>query len=60
MSGIRSDNGPEFVAQAVRDLTGAVGAMIAQIVPGLPWESGYCDSFSARFLRKRYRDVPEW
>jgi len=34
---IRSDNGPEFVAQAV------------QIEPGSPWENGYCESFNARF-----------
>ena len=46
---IRSDNGPEFVAQKVRDWIGAVGAKTAFIEPGSPWENGYCESFNARF-----------
>jgi len=46
---IRSDNGPEFVAQTVRDWIAAVGAKIAYIEPGSPWENGYCESFNARF-----------
>jgi putative transposase len=46
---IRSDNGPEFVAQAVRDWIEAVGAKTAYIEPGSPWENGYCESFNARF-----------
>ncbi|MCH8239714.1 MAG: IS3 family transposase [Proteobacteria bacterium] len=46
---IRSDNGPEFVAQAVRDWISAVGAKTAYITPGSPWENGYCESFNARF-----------
>ena len=27
----------------------AVGAKTAYIVPGSPWENGYCESFNARF-----------
>jgi transposase InsO family protein len=46
---IRSDNGPEFVAQTVRDWIAAVGASTAYIEPGSPWENGYCESFNARF-----------
>ncbi|AVI58422.1 IS3 family transposase (plasmid) [Paracoccus yeei] len=46
---IRSDNGPEFIAQAVRDWISAVGAKTAYIEPGSPWENGYCESFNARF-----------
>ncbi len=46
---IRSDNGPEFIAQAVRDWIGAVGAKTAYIEPGSPWENGYIESFNARF-----------
>ena len=46
---IRSDNGPEFVAKIVRDWINAVGAKTAYIVPGSPWENGYCESFNARF-----------
>jgi putative transposase len=46
---IRSDNGPEFVAQAVWDWIAAVGAQTAYIEPGSSWENGYCESFNARF-----------
>jgi len=45
---IRSDNGPEFVAEKVRDWIAAVGAKTAFIEPGSPWENGYCESFNAR------------
>ena len=45
---IRSDNGPEFVAKAVRAWIAAVGARTAYIVPGPPWENGYVESFNAR------------
>ena len=46
---IRSDNGPEFIAEAVRLWIKAVGAKTAYIEPVSPWENGYCDSFNARF-----------
>ncbi len=45
---IRSDNGPEFVAKAVRKWIHAVGAKTAYIAPGSPWENGYIESFNAR------------
>ena len=45
---IRSDNGPEFVAKAVRDWISAVGAKTPYIAPGSPWENGYIESFNAR------------
>ena len=45
---IRSDNGPEFVAEAVIRWIAAVGAKTAYIEPGSPWESGYCESFNGR------------
>lgn len=45
---IRSDNGPEFVAQSVRTWIQAVGSRTAYIEPGSPWENGYCESFNAR------------
>jgi transposase InsO family protein len=45
---IRSDDGPEFVAQAVRDWISAVGAKTAYIDRGSPWENGYIESFNAR------------
>ena len=43
---IRSDNGPEFIAVALRDWIRAVGAKTAYIEPGSPWENGYCESFN--------------
>jgi|TARA_B100000959_G_scaffold80079_1_gene85278 transposase InsO family protein len=46
---IRSDNGPEFIAEAVRNWIRAVGAKTAYIEPGSPWENGYIESFNARF-----------
>lgn len=37
---IRSDNGPEFIATAVRNWIAAVGARTAYIEPGSPWDGG--------------------
>lgn len=45
---IRSDNGPELVAQAVRDWIATVGARTTYIEPGSPWENGDLESLSAR------------
>jgi len=45
---IRSDNGPKFVAKAVRDWIAALGAKTAYIEPGNPWENGYIESFDVR------------
>ena len=43
---IRSDNGPEFTAQAVREWLGQVGVETLFIAPGSPWENGYNESFN--------------
>ena len=45
---IRSDNGPEFVAESVRRWVAAVGAQTAFIEPGASWENGFIESFNAR------------
>ena len=45
---IRSDNGAEFIAQAVQDWIKSVGAKTAYTEPGSPLENGYCASFNAR------------
>jgi putative transposase len=45
---IRSDNGPEFIASAVREWIAAVGAKTAYIMPGSPWENGYIESFNSK------------
>ena len=45
---IRSDNGPEFIAEAVQGWVAALGAKTAYITPGSSWENGYVESFNAR------------
>ena len=45
---IRSDNGPEFAAKAVRAWLSRVGVKTLFIEPGSPWENGYIESFNAR------------
>jgi putative transposase len=42
---IRSDNGPELAAIAVKDWISGGGARTAFIEPGSPWENGYVVSF---------------
>ena len=46
---IRSDNGPEFVATAVKTWITTLGARPAYIEPGSPWENGYVESFNGKF-----------
>ncbi len=48
---IRSDNGAEFTAQAVRDWLGRVGVKTLFIEPGSPWENGYNERFRYAALR---------
>jgi putative transposase len=45
---IRSDNGPEFAAKAVRGWLGQVGVKTLFIEPGSPWENGYNESFNGK------------
>ena len=45
---IRSDNGPEFTAQIVRDWLERVGVKTLFIEPGSPWENGYVESFNGK------------
>jgi transposase InsO family protein len=45
---IRSDNGPEFTAKAVRKWLGRVGVKTLYIEPGSPWENGYNESFNGK------------
>jgi transposase InsO family protein len=45
---IRSDNGPEMVAEELRDWLEHMGSKTAYIMPGSPWENGYCESFNGR------------
>lgn len=45
---VRSDNGPEFAATAVKAWISGVGAKTAFIEPGSPWENGYVESFNGK------------
>jgi putative transposase len=46
---IRSDNGPEFIATALRQWLDRVDVETLYIEPGSPWENGYAESFHSRF-----------
>ena len=45
---IRSDNGPEFTAKAIRKWLAQVGVKTLFIEPGSPWENGYIESFNGK------------
>ena len=45
---IRSDNGSEFTAKAVRKWLKALGVTTLYITPGSPWENGYNESFNGK------------
>ena len=45
---IRSDNGAEFTAKAVRAWLGWIGVKTLYIEPGSPWENGYNESFKGK------------
>ena len=46
---IRSDNGPEFVANAVKRWITDHGFETLLIEPGSPWQNAYIESFNSRF-----------
>ena len=45
---IRSDNGAEFTASAVREWLSRIGVKTLYIEPGSPWENGYNESFNGK------------
>lgn len=45
---IRSDNGPEFIAEKVITWTKDNGALSAFIEPGAPWQNAFIESFHSR------------
>jgi transposase InsO family protein len=45
---IRSDNGPEFLAQELRQWLGKLRTGTLYIERGSPWENGYCESFNGK------------
>ncbi len=46
---LRSDNGPEFIARALRLWAMEKHSEIATIAPGKPWQNGSVESFHATF-----------
>ena len=46
---IRSDNGPEFIAKAVKQWLDLSGVKTLYIEPGSPWENAYSETFISRF-----------
>jgi transposase InsO family protein len=47
-SHLRSDNGPEFIAEAVKGWLTKEGTGALYIEPGSPWENAYSESFNSR------------
>jgi transposase InsO family protein len=45
---IRSDNGPEFIAKAIRAWMTEAGVATLYLEPGAPWENGYAESFTSK------------
>ena len=45
---IRSDNGPEFIARAVKGWLEASGVKTLYIEPGSPWQNAYAETFNSR------------
>jgi putative transposase len=46
---LRSDNGPEFIAEAILRWITAAGIETAFIDPGKPWQNGTDESFNGKF-----------
>jgi transposase InsO family protein len=45
---IRSDNGPEFTAKAIRSWLAKLSVKTLFVEPGSPWENGYIESFNGK------------
>lgn len=45
---VRSDNGPEFIAEAVRTHLRDLDIETRYIEPGAPWQNGFIESFNSR------------
>ena len=50
---LRSDNGSEFTAKAVRQWLSRIGVQTLYIEPGSPWENGYIESFNGKLRDER-------
>jgi putative transposase len=56
---IRSDNGPEFAAEAIRSYLEGTGCGTLYVAPGSPWQNGFAESFHSR-LRDEFLDREEF
>lgn len=56
---IRSDNGPEFVAQAIQEWLTKLKIDALYVAPGSPWENGYAESFHSK-LRDEFLSPEEF
>ena len=56
---LRSDNGPEFVAQVVRSWLEGTGSGPLYVAPGSPWQNGYAESFHSK-VRDEFLDREEF
>jgi hypothetical protein len=56
---IRSDNGPEFIAMAIRRWADQLGIETLYIEPGSPWQNGYAESFHGK-LRDEFLALEEF
>jgi len=56
---IRSDNGPEFAAEAVRSWLESTGSAALYVAPGSPWQNGYAESFHSK-LRDEFLNLEDF
>jgi len=56
---IRSDNGPEFIARALRGWLERAKVETLYVEPGSPWQNGFAESFHAR-LRDELLEQELW
>jgi transposase InsO family protein len=56
---VRSDNGPEFVAEVVQTWLEESGSGTLPVAPASPWQNGYAESFHSK-LRDEFLDREEF
>jgi len=61
---VRSDNGPEFVAEVVRSWLVEAGSGAWPVAPASPWQNGYAESFHSKvrdefFDREEFESEPQ-
>ena len=59
-SALRTDNGPEFVALALKGFCYRHGINAAYIEPGKPWQNGFAESFVSRLRDELLEGTELW